>query len=78
MDFLRDLADIFTVGKVLYGLASIAGVAMFSRLIRLFTLDKRRQEEIRVLEERVNRTEWDWADLKRLHPELVKDFPPRD
>ena len=29
------------------------------------------------LEQRIDRAEWDWADLKRLHPELVKDFPPR-
>ncbi|MDE0222517.1 MAG: hypothetical protein OXJ90_24840 [Spirochaetaceae bacterium] len=29
------------------------------------------------LEERINRSEWDWSDLKRLHPELVKDFPVR-
>ena len=29
------------------------------------------------LEGRVSRSEWDWADLKRLHPELVEDFPPK-
>ena len=29
------------------------------------------------LEERINRSEWDWNDLKRIHPELVKDFPIR-
>ena len=30
------------------------------------------------LNKRINRTEWDWADLKRLRPDIVKDFPHRD
>lgn len=36
-----------------------------------------RDKRIRELEKRIDRTEWDWDDLKRLHPALVKDFPNR-
>ena len=41
-------------------------------------LDQWRDRRLRELEKRIDRTEWDWSDLKRLHPDLVKNFPVRD
>ena len=69
MDFLGDLASIFTVGRVAFAVVG----SMLGWIIRSLTVKK----QIRALEARLDRTEWDWADLKRLHPELVKNFPPR-
>ena len=50
----------------------------------LLTLEQRRDKRLTEiekrmagLEERINRSEWDWNDFKRLHPELVKGFPIR-
>ena len=36
------------------------------------------KHKVTELEARINRSEWDWNDFKRLHPDLVKDFPKRD
>ena len=44
----------------------------------ILLLDQWRDKRIKELEKRINRTEWDWSDLKRLHPNLVKNFPVRD
>ena len=44
----------------------------------ILLLDQWRDRRLRKLEKRIDRTEWDWSDLKRLHPNLVKNFPVRD
>lgn len=35
------------------------------------------RKKIQDLEDRIDRGEWDWNDLKRLKPELFEKFPPR-
>lgn len=68
---------------LLLGAAGIAWV-IWSELGALSERIAKRSDEIvedrkrlDILEERISRAEWDWDDLKRLHPDLVKDFPPR-
>ena len=77
MDLISGFGDIVVSGTVFYVLVAVGGFIL-GWVNHGRTVEKRLKKEIADLEKRVDRSEWDWNDLKRLHPELVKGFPPRD
>ena len=64
-------------GELLDGPGVFGGIFLVVGLVLLSGAIWRNHRTLSEMQKRIDRSEWDWNDLKRLHPDLVKDFPPR-